>query len=88
MSELLKLARAAPEQLPRVVSMRVVKGEGDFLVRFAWGAVKVRRHQFSLLESIEYRCESTCGRAEDPKLAQDLACAAAMLAEFPRLLKS
>jgi hypothetical protein len=88
LSELLKLARAAPEQLPRVVSMRVVKREGDFLVRFAWGAVKVRRYQFSLLESMDYHCESSCERAENPKLAQDLACAAAMLAEFPRLLKS
>jgi hypothetical protein len=84
-SRLLKLARAIPEQLPLVVSMRSSGRERNYLVRFPWGTVSVQRYQFSLLESLQYHCQSSCSRAEDPELAQDLARAAAMLAEFPRL---
>jgi hypothetical protein len=85
LTELLKLARAVPERLPSVVSVRSFEQDKKFLVRFPWGVVGVERHRLSLLEPLEYRCTSSCTRDEDPELAQDLACAAAMLAEFPRL---
>ncbi len=83
--ELLKLARAIPERLPSVISTRSFDRDKKFLVRFPWGIVGVERQRFSLLEPLEYRCTSSCTRDEDPELAQNLACAAAMLAEFPRL---
>ncbi len=93
LSELLKLARSAPEKLPKVVSVRSFEREKKFLVRFAWGVVWVERHRFSLIEPLHYYCysgslsveRSPCAKAEDPELAEDLACAAAMLAEFPTL---
>jgi hypothetical protein len=85
LTELLKLARAAPERLPSVVSVRSFERDKKFLVRFPWGVVGVERHRFSLLEPLEYSCNSSCTRDEDPELAQDLACAATMLAEFPSL---
>ena len=88
LSRLLKLARAAPEKLPKVFSIRSSGRQKDFRVRFPWGAVWVQRYQFSLLESPEYRCNASCARAEDPDLARDLACAAAMLAEFPSLVRT
>ncbi len=88
LTELLKLARAIPERLPSVVSVRSFEQDRKFLVRFPWGVVGVKRHRFSLLEPLEYRCTSSCTRDEDPDLAQNLACAAAMLAEFPRLARA
>jgi hypothetical protein len=88
LSRLLKLARAAPEKLPRVFSMRSSERQKDFQVRFPWGTVRVQRYDFSLLESLEYRCNASCEKAEDPELARDLACAAAMLAEYPKLFRT
>jgi hypothetical protein len=93
LSELLKLARSAPEKLPKVVSVRSFEREKKFLVRFAWGVVWVERYRFSLIEPLHYYCYSgtlslarpPCAKAEDAELAEDLACAAAMLAEFPKL---
>jgi hypothetical protein len=87
LSKLLKLARAAPEELPSVFGIRSSGRQKDFRVRFPWGAVSVQRYQFSLLESLEYRCKASCAKAEDPELARDLGCAAAMLAEFPSLAR-
>jgi hypothetical protein len=88
LSKLLKLARAAPEKLPRVFSARSSGRQKNFRVRFPWGVVRVRRYQFSLLESLEYQCNESCTRTADPELARDLACAAAMLAEFPSLVRT
>ncbi len=93
LSELLKLARSAPEKLPKVVNVRSFERETRFLVRFAWGVVWVQRYRFPLIEPPHYYCSSgsvsvarsPCAKAEDPELAEDLACAAAMLAEFPKL---
>ena len=93
LSELLKLARSAPEKLPKVVSVRSFEREKRFLVRFAWGVVWVQQYRFSPIEPPHYNCYSgtlsletpPCAKAEDPELAEDLACAAAMLAEFPTL---
>jgi hypothetical protein len=87
-SRLLKLARAIREQLPEVVSMGSSGRERNFVVHFPWGTVPVRRYQCSLLESLRYHCQSSCSKAENPELARDLACAAAMLAEFPRLIRT
>lgn len=87
LSKLLKLARAAPEKLPKVLSVQSRQREKIFLVRFPWGAVRVRRHAFSSLESFQYDCGGACWKAEDPEAAKDLACAAAMLAEFPKLVQ-
>lgn len=84
LTELLKLARAVPQQLPSVVSIRSFERDKKFLVRFPWGVVGVERHRFSLLEPLEYRCTSSCTRDEDPEVAQNLACAA----EFPRLTRT
>ena len=93
LSELLKLARSAPERLPKVVSVRSFEREKRFLVRFTWGVIWVQRCRFSPIEPPHYDCysgtlsvdRSPCAKAEDPELAEDLACAAAMLAEFPKL---
>lgn len=86
LSKLLKLARGAPKELPTVFSIRSSGSQKDFHVRFPWGTVWVQKSQFSLIESFEYRCNASCEKAEDPELARDLACAAAMLAEFPSLV--
>jgi hypothetical protein len=88
LSKLLKLTRAAPERLPKVFSTRSSARQKDFRMRFPWGAVWVQRYQFSLLDPPEYRCNASCEKAEDPELARDLACAAAMLAEFPGLIRT
>jgi hypothetical protein len=40
------------------------------------------------LESFEYHCQGSCAKADDPGLASDLACAAALLAEFPKLART
>jgi hypothetical protein len=85
LSRILKLGRTVPEQLPQVVSMRTFEREKKFLLRFEWGVVWVRRHRLSLLEPLEYDCQGLCNKAKDPELARDLACAGALLAEFPRL---
>jgi hypothetical protein len=82
---LLKLARAFADQLPNVIGVRRHKHHTTFLVRFSWGTISVAKWQQSALESFEYGCESQCYRDTDPDRARDLACAAAMLAEFPRL---
>ena len=79
------MARAAPEKLPKVMSVQSGQREKIFLVRFPWGAVRVRRHALSPLESYQYDCRRSCWKAEDPEAAEDLACAAAMLADFPEL---
>lgn len=93
LSQLLKLARSAPERLPKVVSVHSFNREKRFLVRFAWGVAWVQRYHSSCIEPPSYHCisgycnvrASPCAKAEDPELAEDLACAAALLAEYPRL---
>ncbi len=85
LSELLKLARAAPEKMPKVVSIRSFEREKKFLLRFGWGVAGVKRYRFSIMEPVQYSCDSPCTKAEDPEVAEDLACAAALLAEFPTL---
>ena len=93
LSELLKLARSAPEQLPKVVNVHSLEREKKFLVRFAWGVVWVQRYRSPLSGPPSYYCysgtlsldRSPCAKAHDPEFAEDLACAAAMLAEFPKL---
>lgn len=88
LTELLKLARAVPKRLPGVIGVHSFEAYKNFLVRFSWGVVAVESRRLSLLEPVEYRCTSSCTRDEDPELAQDLACAAAMLAQFPRLTRA
>jgi hypothetical protein len=87
LSRLLKAARAAPQQLPDVVRVRSFEREKRFLVQFTWGAVTVQR-RLLWFGSLEYSCQGSCTKAEDPELARDLACATAMLAEFPRLART
>ncbi|MBV9399635.1 MAG: hypothetical protein JO062_16750 [Bryobacterales bacterium] len=82
---LLRLARAAPERLPSVINVRSLKRSKAFTVQFPWGRVTVERYRFPVFDSVGYRCHVSHAKAEDPKVASDLACAAAMLAEFPRL---
>jgi hypothetical protein len=72
----------------RVVSIRSGDREKIFLVRFPWGAVRVRKDEFWPLQSFHYDCRGSCTKAEDPEVAEDLACAAAMLAEFPKLVRA
>jgi hypothetical protein len=55
LSDLLKLARSAPEKLPKVVAVRSFERERKFLVRFAWGVAWVQRYRFSL-EPPHYYC--------------------------------
>ena len=88
LSKLLKLARAASAELLTVSSVRSSGRQKDFRVRFPWGTVLVQKYQFSLPESFEYHCNASCAKAEDPERARDLACAAAMLAEFPSLVRN
>jgi hypothetical protein len=93
LSELLKLARSAPEKLPKVVSVHSFQGDKRFLVRFFWGVAWVQRYGTPLIEPPHYYCDSgtlsvdrsPCAKAEDSELAEDLACAAALLAEYPKL---
>lgn len=87
LSKILKMARATPEKLPRVDGIRSSGQEKHFLVCFAWGTVQVRRYEWPL-EPLRYQCWVSPNQAEDSELARDLACAAALLAEFPRLARA
>ena len=51
-------------------------------MRFPWGGVLVRKDEFWPLQAFHYDCRGSCSGAEDPEAAENLACAAAMLAEF------
>lgn len=87
LSKLLKLARAHSEKLPGVIKIRSIDGEKRFLMQFTWGTVTVQKRQ-TWFGSFEYHCQGASSKAEDPELACYLACAAAMLAEFPRLART
>jgi hypothetical protein len=87
LSKLLKMAKGSPEKLPAVVSVSWRKRERNFVVRFPWGAVQVRRYEWPL-RPLRYECRVASDKTEDPELAEDLACAAAMLAEFPILARA
>ena len=85
LSRLLKLARAASEKLPAVIGIRSSGGNKTFNVRFSWGDVRIERFRFTLLEPPYYQCSGSFEKAEDRDLAEDLAYAAVLLADFPRL---
>ena len=87
LSKLLKLARAVPEKLPRVFSVRSDVYPRIYRVRFPWGVVRVGSYT-SPSELPDYDCKDSCSKADDPALACDLACAAVMLAELPGLART
>ena len=84
LSRLLKLARSAPEKLPRVFNVRSNVFPKSYRVRFPWGVVWVESYT-EPLEVPHYDCRDSCSGAEDPELARDLSCAAVLLYEFPKL---
>ncbi|MDR3704096.1 MAG: hypothetical protein P4L56_30890 [Candidatus Sulfopaludibacter sp.] len=84
LSRLLKLARSVPEKLPRVFSLRSDGNPKVYRVRFPWGVARVRSYTWQS-ELPDYDCRDLCRKAEDAELAGDLACAAVMLYEFPKL---
>jgi hypothetical protein len=86
LSQLLKLARAAPEDLPRVLSVRSEWYARVYEVQFPWGVVRIESYEFSRFELPDYDCKHGWSEVTDHREpACDLACAAVMLAEFPRL---
>jgi hypothetical protein len=87
LSKLLKLARSVPEKLPTVFSMRSDGNQKIYRVRFPWGVARVRSYTWPF-ELPDYDCRDSCPKAEDAELACDLACAAAMLYDFPKFART
>jgi hypothetical protein len=85
LSTLLKVARSAPEKLPRVFSVRSDVFPKSYRVRFPWGVVRVGSYT-QPLGVPHYDCSDSCSKAEDPNLARRLSCAAILLYEFPKLV--
>jgi hypothetical protein len=84
LGKLLKLGRSVPKELPRVFSVSSNVYPKIYRVRFPWGVVRVRSYT-APFELPDYDCRDSCSKAEDSELACDLACAAVMFYEFPKL---
>jgi hypothetical protein len=80
LSKLLKLAQSVPEKLPKVFRMRSDGNEKIYRVQFREGVVRVRSYTWPL-ELPEYDCRDPKCKTE----GSELACAAALLFEFPKL---
>ena len=85
LSKLLRLARSFPEKLPRVIGMHLDGYQKMYRLQSSHGELRVRSYAWAFeLPQYEYRDSGLEGKDE---FVCDLACAAAMLHDFPRLAK-